>query len=230
MATPLITPELYSAKTGQTFTGASLTSIAEICASVSDVLERYLRPYSATPITLTNFVMDAPTRNVLISPVLPVRSITSLSLHWYADGQVANFTADDLLVVGDDYLMPVSPFTGFSEDGKIFRRGSSTWAFENVHPERTSLAPVISPNRGAILISGTFGELTIPDGVTEAARIMVARLYAGRRTGMVFGSENWNGYGYSYPGPLTALAALDLPDVQAALLLFRKTVVHCASD
>ncbi len=231
MAAPIITPATYFALTGITpFTGDALTSIAGICAAVSDAIAKFIRPYSAFPITLTNHVMDAPADNVLLMPVLPVRSITSLSLRWGANGNPSVFTADDLLTEFTDYYLPISAHDDYSRTGQVYRRGWSTWAYELRYANWRSLSPTVDPNRGAILLSGTFGETSIPDAIAGAASLMTSMLYARRRTGMAVGSASLNGASYSNAAPFTATSALASPDVQDMLRSYTGTMIHVAGD
>lgn len=229
MATPLITPEVFFARTGQAaFTGANLTSVAEICAEVSDAITEYLKPYSPTPITLTNFPIDAPTGNVLTLPVLPVRSITSLSLHWQANGDPSAFTAADLLTPFADYFMPVDPFTGYSHTGKVLRRGASSWGHEYRYATVRSVAPTVEPGRGYVLFSGECGTTSPRDFIVGAARSMVSLLYSRRKTGQPLVSESWNGYSYSSAAVFVQAAAIDSPDVRRMMQLAGKDICYIA--
>lgn len=226
----LVTSTSWAAATGLTPTGADRTSVAQWCAGVDSYVRKILRPYSPDPLTLTSFVMDAPPGNVLSLPVLPVRTLTSLYLRWGANGKVADFTADDLLTVNTDYWMPVDPFDGFSRTGLVHRRGSGTWAWERRYANPGSLAPTIDPNRGAILVTATCGETSVPDAITSACVAAVTLLYTRRKTGAPFASESWNGRSQSVAGPFTAVAAVHSPDVWGMLLPFMPTAgVHCAS-
>jgi hypothetical protein len=226
----IVTATSYQAATGQTVTGDALTALSRTCESVSDALSKYLRPYSPVPVTLSGYIADAPTSNVLVLPVLPVRTLTSVYLRWGADGDSASFTSDDLLTVNDDYWMPTDPFDGYSRDGKVFRRGVSMWAYEYRYAHRGSLSPTLDPNRGAIKLTATCGETSVPDAVHQAAVLMVSLVYGRRKTGMPVTNESWNGYSYGASGPFTAVSALDSPDVQAYLRAYRPALCHTAGD
>lgn len=227
----IITATDYQALTGQTFTGDALTAVSGLCAAVSDALSKYLRPYSPTPVTLTSYPMDAPPSNVLVLPVLPVRTLTAILSHPGANGEVAAFDAtNDLLTVNDDYWMPTDPFDGYSRDGKVYRRGTGLWGLERRYATQRSLEPTVDPNRGALLVTAACGEASVPDAIREAAKLMVSLLYARRTTGMPVTSESWNGYAGSYAGPFTATGAIDSPDVQSLLRAYRPQLVHTAAD
>ncbi len=226
----IITLADYQAFTGQEFTGDDATAISRICAAVSDALAKHLRPYSPVPVTLSGHVMDAPNGNVLIVPVLPVRTLTSIYLRWFANGDSTAFTSDDLLTVNTDYWMPTDAFDGYSRDGKVFRRNGGLWACEWRYPNTRALAPVIDPNRGAIKITATCGETSVPEAIRGAAALMVSLVYNRRKDGAPYASESWNGRSQSLAGPFTATSALDSPDVQAMLRPYRSALVHVAGD
>jgi hypothetical protein len=226
----VITPDTYAARTGQTFAGAALAAVTETCAAVNDAITRYLKPYSPVPVTVTNYPLDAPPGNVLTLPVLPVRGITSLYLHWYANGDPSVFTSTDLLTAFTDYYLPVDPVDGYSRTGEVYRRNSSSWAFEYRYATQRSLYPTIDPNRGAILFSGTCGELSVPDAVVQAGVLMTSLLYARRRTGMVVGSASLNGASYSNALPYTATSALDTPDVRRLLQQYKSDICYVAGS
>jgi hypothetical protein len=226
----LVTSTSYLAATGQSITGDDLTALTAWCAGVDSALRKMLRPYSPDPLTLTSFVMDAPPTNVLTLPVVPVRTLTSIYLHWGANGEAAAFTADDLLTVNTDYWMPTEPFDGYSRTGIVYRRGWGVWAYERRYAGVGSLAPHIDPNRGAIKVTATCGEASVPDAITSAAVLAVSLLYNRRKDGAPFASESWNGRSQSLAGPFTATAAVNSPDVVALLLPWLPTAgVHCAS-
>ena len=226
----LITAESYQTLTGQTMTGADLTALSGWCAGVNNAVRKHLRPYSPDSVTLTSFVMDAPTGNVLLLPVLPVRTLTSVYWRPGANGEVAAFTSDDLLTVNDDYWMPTDPFDGYSRKGEVYRRGMSSWQGEYRYANPRSLAPQHDPGRGAILLNATCGETSVPDAITSACALMVSLIYARRKDGAPYASESWNGRSQSLAGAFTATAALHSPDVQALLAPFRPTLYHVAGD
>lgn len=229
MAT-VITSSQYLAWTGQTATGADLLALANHCAGVSDAILKYLRPYSPIPRTVTDHVLDAPTGNVLLLPVTPVRSITSIYHKPGAEGDVTAFTAADLMTPYTDYYMPTDAFDGWSRSGRVFRRGQSMWGREWRYPNDVALAPTREPNRGAVKVTFEAGETALPEAVRQAAQLMVSLLYGRRVTGMPLTSEAWNGYSAGFSGPFTAAAALESPDVLAKLRQFRSEVVHMPGD
>ncbi len=225
----LITATSYQAFTGQTFSGADETALSGWCAAVDNLVRKYLRPYSPDPLTLTSHIMDAPTGNVLVIPATPVRTLTSIYWHAGANGEVAEFTADDLLTVNDDYWMPTDPFDGYSRTGFVYRRGLSAWLGELRYPNRRALAAQDDPARGAVMVNATCGETSVPDAITAACVLMVSLIFARRKTGLPLTSESWNGYSAGYASPFL-VAVLYSPDVQAILAPFRPVIVHVAGD
>ena len=116
----------YAAQTNQTFTVAQKQAIGRICSSVDAAIKKLIYPFYPEPVTLTDVVLDAPTGNTLILPALPVRSITSLSVHWWANGDPSVFTSDDLWTQYDDYYLPLDhPVEGYSRSGLVYCRNGS---------------------------------------------------------------------------------------------------------
>ena len=213
----ILTPEDYMAGTGQTFTGSDLVAITTMCAEVSDLIARMCYPTVLEPKTLTLAAFDAPITNVLLLPK-PIRSITAIYVHYDANGDSSVLTSADLLTAGEDYYSPIDdPFDGLNRSGKVFRRGpSQVWGWERRYPIGL-LAPAIESNKGAVFVSGLFGQASVNPIAQSAARAAVSLLYARRKAGAPLNSESWNGYSSSVSGQFTATAAVNSPDVLDAL-------------
>lgn len=237
----IITSTSFQAATGLTVTGADLTALAAVCASVDTAIRRLIYPFQLEPVTITDHVCDAPNNEVLILPLLPVRSITSIYLNYSANGLATNFTSDNLLdnSEGAEYWLHIDrPTDSYSRSGKVFRRGGSwgwfgggggVWGAEGFAATRNALAGSVRAARGAIKVTYAAGTLSIPDDVFEAAKLAVAMLYGRRTTGIPVTNESWNGYSYGTSGPFTAVGALHTPDIQS-LLAYYLPGVHVARD
>lgn len=237
----IITATSFQSRTGLTVTGADLTALASICSGVDAVIRRLIYPFHVEPVTITDHIMDAPNDEVLILPVLPVRSITSIYLRHDANGLAANFTSDYLLdnSEGTEYWLKIDrPIDGYSRNGHVYRRvgsggwwggAGSTWGGEGYYPSRRSLAGAVRPGRGAIKMTYAAGTMSVPEEVIEAAKSAALLLYDRRKNGAPFASESWNGRSQSIAGPFSAESAVRNPDVLAMLHYFLPGV-HVAGD
>lgn len=228
----IITSTSFLAGTGLTATGADLTALASICASVDTAIRRMIYPFVVEPATLTDIILDAPNSNELVLPVVPVRSITSIYYRPDANGVLANFTSDFLLdnsAGGEYYLKLDRPVDAYSRSGIVQRRVTSMFGGERSFANRLSLAPSWGPGHGALKVTWLAGPLSIPDDIFEAAKLATALLYTRRKTGLPVTNESWNGYSYGTAGPFTATAALRSPDV-LALLQYYLPGFHTAQD
>lgn len=214
----IITAESWQAATAQTLTGANLAALHHWCAAVSNAILRAIRPFHPEPITVTDWIADAPPTRDLILPIRPVRSITSVYLNHLANGLVANFTSAHLLDNTDakEYQLLIDdPVKGWSRSG-ILRRVWQAWGVGFVtYPGR--LAASLEPSRGAIKISYAAGAVSVPPEITAAAVMAVSMLYNRKETGLVAASESWNGYSRSLSGPGLEAGILDNPDIQNLL-------------
>lgn len=204
--------------TGDSYTGANATSIERFCMAVDTAVKRMIFPFRPEPVTITNQLIDAPMTNILEIPLTPVRSITSLYLHWGSNGDASAFDlTNDILVNHDDYYMPIDdPINSWSRTGFVYRRGASTWGYEMIR-RLGRLYVEEDPNRGAILANYTAGAATVPADIESAAVMAVVLMYQHRKTGAPLNSENWGGYSYSTASQFTAEGAIRTPEVQALL-------------
>lgn len=237
----IITSTSFLNATGLTITGANLTALASITASVDTAIRRMIYPFLVEPRTVTDHVDMAPDNEVLLLPEVPVRSITSIYLNPDADGLATNFTAEHLLdnTTGSEYWLHIDrPVDAYSRSGKVFRRGGSwswgaggggNWGAESFSASRRNLAGNVRAARGAVKVTYAAGTLSVPDDVFEAAKLATAMLYNRRKTGVPATSASLNGASYSLAGPFTAMAALRTPDV-LALLEYYLPGVHVARD
>jgi hypothetical protein len=222
---PIIDPDTWQSATGVSATGSDLTALAGWTAAVDAAVRKMIRPFLPDPQTLTLY-LDAPPTNKLISPVVPIRSITSIHLRYDGAGVDANYTEDYLLAAdGTEYALPLDwQPEGYSRAGIVYRRGSSAWGYERRYPAGR-LAPATDPNRLAIKLVGAFGPASVPDDIVAAATIATTLLYSRRETGVPLNSESWNSYSYGASGPFTAAAAVATPDVLALLAPYLHTHV-----
>jgi hypothetical protein len=207
----------WCASTSQSISSGSADELAlqHWCEAVVAALLRKLRPYLPFPRTITAY-LDAPHDNVLILPFRPVRSITSISLHWGANGDPSAFVADDALDEFDDWYLPIDPIDGINRTGEVYRRNSSIWSVEYRRP-LGRLAVVADPNRGALKVVANVGEPFVPADIRAAAVTAVTLLMNRRKTGGALQSESFGGYSYSSAGPVTAEAAINSPEVLGLL-------------
>lgn len=219
----ILSASTYSTYTGTSYTGADATALAAIISAVDAAIKRTIRPFYPESTTVTDAVLDAPVGPVLLLPVVPVRSITSLYLNYSANGVVADFTSDHLLMAGDDYHLPLDGVVeGYSRSGRVFRRGASSWGRERVFMV-DRIAPQTTPARGAIKATFAAGPTSVPDDLVQAAVLATSLLFHRKVAGAPFGSESWNGYSAGIAGPFTAAGVLRTPDI-AALLAPYQTV------
>lgn len=214
----IVAQNLVEAHSGTTFTGADATSVQTMCGAVDAALKRLVWPFQPEPVTVTNQLLDAPMNNVLQLPLLPVRSITNLYLHWGASGDPTQFdTTNDLLANYTDYYMPIDDSVNtWSRTGRVFRRGASVWGYEMVR-RLGRLYVEADVNRGAVMASYAAGCLSVPADLQAAAVTAVLLLFQRRKLGAPVQSESWNGYSYGLSGPFTAEAAVRSPEVLALL-------------
>lgn len=218
----IITPSVFASYTGQTYTGADLVALTNWCNGVDATIKRLLKPYVPEPTTLTDLILDAPIGNILLLPAIPVRSITSLYLRPGANGVVADFETEDLLTAGDDYFLPLdSPVESYSLSGRVLRRGASSWGVERRRPVGR-LADTLDPHRGAVKATFDAGPTSVPHDILAAAVSAVALMFSYRTTGVPLSSESWNGRSESNSGPFTSEAAVNSPNVLAALRPYRQ--------
>ena len=216
----IITPTSWQAYRGTAVTGDDLTSAGAICAAVDAAIRREIAPFEPEPLILTDRILDAPIGHVLELPVLPVRSVTSVYLHWGANGDPSAFTSDDLLTAYTDYYLPVDDHVrDYSRSGLVFRRGASTWGYEYRRPYNR-LAWDVDPNRGAVKVTFLAGPTSVPDDLFGVAAQAVTMLFNRRTTGTPTTSEGWNGYSASYAAPFL-VSFLQSPDVQSVLTYYR---------
>ena len=204
--------------TGDSYTGANATSIERFCMAVDTAVKRMIFPFRPEPVTVSSQLIDAPMNNILQLPLVPVRSITSLYLHWGANGDSTQFDlTNDILTNHDDYYMPIDDaINSWSRTGFVYRRGASTWGYEMIR-RLGRLFVEEDPNRGAILANYVAGCATVPADIESAAVMAVVLMYQHRKKGAPVQSEGWNGYSYSLSAPFTAEAAIHTPEVQALL-------------
>lgn len=221
----VITQSDWTARTGNTVSGAAATAVDAICAAVSEALPRMCYPVLIEPLTLTLAAFDAPPEQVLLLP-RPIREITAL--HWApgANGDSTRCDSTTLLTAGTDYYSPVDDLlAGLNRSGVVYRRGSSSvWGAERVYPlGKLGYRP--DPARGEVFVSGTFGPASVPEVVAQAASAAVSILFARRAFGVGLGSESWNGYSIS-PSSQFLVDALGSPDVREPLRLAGYLPVH----
>lgn len=222
----IISAATYATYTNTAYTGGDATALTAICTAVDVAIKKLLRPFVPEDQTFTDVVFDAPPGNVLWLPVYPVRSITSLYLRYWANGEVAAFTSSDLLTQYTQYYMPLDPIDGYSRRGQVFRRGASVWGFEQRFP-LGRLAPQVEPNRGAVKATLVCGPSSVPADIVQAAVLAVSMIFARKVPGMPVTSESWNGGSYSLAAPFLT-AVLASPDVQALLMPYMTTHVGVA--
>lgn len=218
----ILSASTYATYTGTSYTGADATSLAAIITAVDAAIKRVIRPFYPESTTVTDKLLEAPVGPVLLLPVVPVRSITSLYLNYAANG-VSDFTSDHLLTSGEDYFLPLDGVVeDYSRSGRVFRRGASSWGYERVRPV-DRIAPQTTPARKAIKVTFAAGPTSVPDDIVQAAVLATSLLFHRKVAGAPFGSESWNGYSAGIAGPFIAAGILRTPDI-AALLAPYQTV------
>jgi hypothetical protein len=224
---------ILSLQEWKVFTGTTTTdatrdaAITMILGDVDAAFRQALKPFYPGPVTITDHVMDAPRGNVLLLPVTPARSITSLYLRWFRGesyGDPAAFTAEDLLTQYEDYFMPIDTLPeNYSRSGKVYRRRASSWGAEWVRP-LGRLASELEPARGAVKVTYLAGPASVPDDIAMAAALAASQLYARMPTGVPLGSESWNGYSKSVAAPFL-VSFRESPDVAAVLRRYQGVYV-----
>jgi hypothetical protein len=210
----------------KTFLGVTDTDTARdaswtaIIAEVCDAINQACRPWLFEPTTVTAIV-DAPLDDQLVLPVIPVRSITSLYLNWTASGDPAAFTSDNLLTQYTQYWLEIDdPVNSYSESGIVYKRAGS-WNGQNWGGERRwpvqALGSTLEVGRGAIKVVLAAGTLTVPANVQLAACLMTSLIFNRREKGAPLNSESWNAYSYSTNSAITAMGAINSPDVVGLL-------------
>lgn len=218
----------WRTRTGTTTTDATRdAAITAILADVDAAFRHALKPFYPGPVTITDHVMDAPRSQYLYLPVVPVRSITSIYLHWFwgeSTGDPASFTAADLLTQYDDYYMPIDTLPeNYSRSGLVHRRRASAWGAEWTRPVGR-LASALQPARGSLKISWLAGPASVPDDIAGVASLATSMLYRRRTHGMPATSESWNGYSTSWAAPFLT-SFLESPDVQVVLRRYQSVFV-----
>ncbi|AMV25514.1 hypothetical protein VT84_14035 [Gemmata sp. SH-PL17] len=212
----LIDANTWSAFTGQSPSGDDLTALSAWCAGVSAAIAKKILPFVAEPLTVTDFICDAPLSLDLVLPRRPIRSVTSLYLNCGAGGDPSRFTSADLLTPGTDYVLWVDdPENQWAGSG-IIRRVNTVWGAEWRRYPHT-LASVLGGSRGAVKVTCEVGTLSVPEDIQSAAVAAVTLLMNRRKTGAPTNSESWNGYSVGYSAPFTATAAVNSPDVLGML-------------
>ncbi len=213
----VIDPQSWYEATGITVTGVDVTTISRLTGAVSEALTRRCYPKLLVPKTLTLFALDAPAKNVLLLPALPVRSITALYVRYGANGDSSTLEAADLLTAHTDYVLDVDDaLTGWSRSGRVFRRGARVWGYES-RRDIGRLAGNIDPARKAVFVSAACGPATVSPVAQEVAARIVTQLFNRRKEGAPYSSESWNGRSQSISGPFSAEAAVNSPDVLGLL-------------
>lgn len=198
--------------------GAMDGAISQRLASAEAAIKRLCHPYQFEAVTQTDVVLDAPwNSNVLILPLTPVRTLTSVYYNPTGLGLAANFDSTHLLTANVDYqlLIDLQP-EGWSKSGRVRRLNRSTWGVTQ-HRPHGRLASEPTPGQGMVKVTYAAGHTSVPADVVEALYIMVSLMYGRRETGAPAASESWNARSVSYSGPLTSTAALNHPDVQQLL-------------
>jgi hypothetical protein len=224
---------ILSLQEWKVFTGTTTTdatrdaAITMILGDVDAAFRQALKPFYPGPVTITDHVMDAPRGNVLLLPVTPARSITSLYLRWFRGesyGDPAAFTAEDLLTQYEDYFMPIDTLPeNYSRSGKVYRRRASSWGAEWVRP-LGRLASELEPARGAVKVSYLAGTPSTPDDIAMAAALVTSKLYMMRKFGTQVSSASLNGASYSLPGASVG-TLLDDPAVSSVLRRYQSIYV-----
>lgn len=200
-------------------TGNTSLSIADqrvvgrMITRLTEVLTRKCYPHLLAPKTLTLFALDAPPTNVLILPARPCRSISALYLKYGANGDSSGLTSADLLENYTGYVLDVDDaLTGWSRSGKVYRRGASVWGHQ-VRRNVGRLAGVVEPYRKCVFVSAAVGPAAVNPAATAAMTVALTLMFERRQKGGAVNSESWNGYSASYPGQVTAEAAVNSPEV-----------------
>lgn len=214
----------YKTFAGVTGTDATRdASLTAIIAQVDAAIKKLCRPFQFESGTATNLILDLPSDQWLLLPLVPVRGITSLYVNEEAHGDATEFTSDHLLTVYDDYRLEIDmPIEGWSRSGRVERVNYSSWGGRFLRPLGRLHAGQLEPVRGAIKITFTYGLTSVPSDVVQAAALATSLIYERRQKGGPVTSESWNGYSASIGGQFTATAAIQSPDVLQLLLPYMK--------
>ena len=212
----IVTATTVAAWSGDTYSGADSTSLTTIASAVDAAIKRLVWPFQPEATTVTDQILDAPIGNELILPLVPVRSITSVYLHWGAGGDSTEFTSDDLLTQYDDYYLPITDaMNAWSRSGVLLRRGASSWGYE-LRRTLGRLSTEVDPNRGAVKISYAAGPSSgVADDIEAAAILATLQLYQRRKSALLYVSESWNGRSQSLAP--SVFDALHSPEVAGLL-------------
>lgn len=190
-----MTPSITSAAEAIARAGVPATvsekSIEMTLAAIEALVQRWLG-YDPRSQSVTLYLDGSGTE--LLSLGHPVTAVSTVHENWVGYGQSGNFTATELLTVGENYH---TMDLGTYRPGILVRIGT-VWPYRR-YRQVGRLADEYGPNRGSVRVACTTG-LSGADlaAVAEAVYAEFSARYASRRTGVgIASSVSLDGYSRS---------------------------------
>lgn len=160
--------------------------------------------------TYTNTVLNAPPSTRLVLPQGPVwdDDTFSLSVNYYAAGNVSQFTSSNVLTKYVNYVLMVdedNPSISTSRVVQFFSVGATSggpwsgapWS-PNWQRDTMMLTPKQVPSYGSVLVTYNAGYQTIPASLALAANMLVTLVWQRRLVGVPVQSESRGAWSQSY--------------------------------
>ncbi len=163
--------------------------------------------------TYTNIIMDSPASAALVLSEGPVRnSNLTISFNSQANGNVAAFTANDVLTQYSAWTLKTDANDSGNSTSKIVLRLPQPWSQALAFPFGR-LAYKWVPNPGSVLVTYTAGFSTIPASLTQATNLAISLLWQRRATGQQVASRSLDGLSTSFNGGTEAASVVQSPGV-----------------
>jgi hypothetical protein len=167
-----------------------------------DAVKKYLRQ-GIESASYTSYISGGPFTTFVL-PQVPV-SLSGFAVYRNdsASGDPADFGADNLLTMYEDYVLDTSPADNSTSVTGMVRSLAGAWGYYRERPLGTLASKwVLDPKN--IKVTYTAGYATVPASIVLAVHLLTSKIWHMRKRGFPVTSESLNGYSYSAQGTATA--------------------------